>query len=143
MISVNGEGKVLIMRYLRLIIFILTIGMAPTLVSAYGLISESESTMAFSAMMSAGNTAAKVKQITKVPSVGVLSLNVPHLFGGTSFAEYQISASKNAGGIKRLRSALSANPVTRSALEQHGIPINLIAGVRVSSNGSLRVYVLH
>jgi hypothetical protein len=98
--------------------------------------------MAFSAMQNAGRTADKVRTIKKVPSVGILSLRVPIMFGGTSYPEYQIFASRNAAGISKLRKALAANPVTRNALAKSGVPIGIVAGVRVSSNGSLRLYVL-
>jgi hypothetical protein len=131
------------MHFLRLIMLMLAIGIAPVAALAYGLISPSEDYLAESAIMSAGSAAAKVKQIKRVPSVGVLSLNVPYFRGGTSFSEYRVSASKNAAGINRLQSALYRNPVTRKALVERGIPINQIVGVRISSNGSLRVYVLY
>ena len=52
------------------------------------------------------------------------------------------SRHRNAAGISKLRKALAANPVTRNALAKRGIPIGIVAGVRVSSNGSLRLYVL-
>jgi hypothetical protein len=57
-------------------------------------------------------------------------------------SEYRISAEKNAAGITRLRAALKANPVTRKALAARGISINRVVGVRISSNGSLLLYLL-
>ncbi|MCX7347922.1 MAG: hypothetical protein NTU78_19775 [Alphaproteobacteria bacterium] len=130
------------MRFIQLALIVIGLAIAPLQAQAWGLISPSESTMAFSAMQNAGRTADKVRTIKKVPSVGILSLRVPIMFGGTSYPEYQIFASRNAAGISKLRRALSANPVTRQALAKRGIPVGIIAGVRVSSNGSLRIYVL-
>jgi hypothetical protein len=130
------------MRVLRLVLLVLAVGFAPLQAQAWGLISPSESSMAFSAMQNAGRTADKVRSIKKVPSVGVLSLEVPMLYGDTSFAEYQVFAQRNSAGINKLRRALSANPATRQALAKRGIPVGIVAGVRVSSNGSLRIYVL-
>lgn len=130
------------MRILRITLILLALGMLPMQAQAWGLISNSESTMALTSMQNAGRTADKVRGLKKVPSVGVLSLNVPMFFGDTSFADYQVFAQSNAAGIAKLRRALSANPVTRNALAKRGIPIGLVAGVRVSSNGSLRIYIL-
>jgi hypothetical protein len=100
-----------------------------------------------SAIMSAGSRAAAVKRLKVVPSVGVINLNVRTSIlrdsgGGPDYFEIRTSASKNAAGIRKLRAALSANPVTRRALERRGIDIGRIVGVRIGSNGSLRVYVL-
>jgi hypothetical protein len=130
------------MRFLQLALIVLGLAFAPLQAQAWGLISSTESYIAFSAMQNAGRTADKVRTIKKVPSVGILSLRVPMMFDGPSYPQYATFASRNAAGISKLRSALAANPVTRNALAKHGVPIGIVAGVRVSSNGSLRLYVL-
>ena len=98
------------------------------------------------AIMSSGSRAAAISRLKKVPSVGVVNLNiryVPLLRSDVpDVQEYRISAGKNLGGIKRLRAALAANPATRNALANHGIAIGRIVGVDIYSNGSIRVYIL-
>jgi hypothetical protein len=98
------------------------------------------------AILSAGSRAAAVKRLRTVPSVGVVNLNlrtVPRFRSNeTDVAEYRISAGKNFSGIKRLRAALAANPVTLRALGSRDISIGRVVGVDISSNGSLRLYVL-
>lgn len=98
-------------------------------------------------MMSAGSRAAAVRRLKSVPSVGVVNLAVrPSILrddsGSPDYFEIRSSANRNAAGIRKLRAALSANPVTRRALEARGISINRIVGVKIGSNGALRVYVL-
>ncbi len=98
-------------------------------------------------IMSAGSRAAAVRQLKNVPSVGVVNLAVrPSILrdDGSSpdYFEIRSSANRNAAGIRKLRAALSANPVTRRALERRGVAIGRVVGVRIGSNGSLRVYVL-
>lgn len=100
--------------------------------------------LASSAIMNAGTRAAKVRAIKKVPSVGVVRLDVnPELGWGDlpTPAEFRIMVSKNAGGVAKLRQALSANPATRAALAKRGISTGQVAGAVVSSNGSLRLYI--
>lgn len=98
------------------------------------------------AIMSAGSRAAAISRLKAVPSVGVVNLKirrVPTLRSNVpDVAEYKISAGKNFSGIKRLRNALATNPVTRRALASRGISIGKVVGVDVSSNGSLRLYIL-
>ena len=98
------------------------------------------------AIMSAGSRAAVISRLKAVPSVGVVNLNIRWMPTIRSdmpdVAEYRISAGKNFNGIKRLRNALAANPVTRRALASRGISIGKVVGVDVSSNGSLRLYIL-
>ena len=98
------------------------------------------------AIMSAGSRAAAISRLKAVPSVGVVNLNIRWVPTFRSdmpdVAEYRISAGKNSSGIKRLRNALAANPVTRRALASRGISIGKVVGVDISSNGSLRLYVL-
>lgn len=98
------------------------------------------------AIMSAGSKAAAVSRLKSVPSVGVVNLsfrNVPRFrTNAPDVSEFKVSASKNFSGIKRLRNALASNPVTRRALGSRGISIGRVVGVDISSNGSLRLYVL-
>lgn len=98
------------------------------------------------AIMSAGSRAGTVSRLKAVPSVGVINLNIRRAPRFNSdvpdIAEFRVSASKNFSGIKRLRNALAANPVTRRALGSRGISIGRVVGVDISSNGSLRLYVL-
>jgi hypothetical protein len=98
------------------------------------------------AIISAGSRAGAVTRLKAVPSVGLINLNIRRVprFGSDvpDIAEFRVSASKNFSGIKRLRNALASNPVTRRALAIRGISIGRVVGVDISSNGSLRLYVL-
>jgi hypothetical protein len=98
------------------------------------------------AIMSAGSRAGAIASLKAVPSVGVVNLKIRRVPTFRSdmpdVAEYRNSAGKNISGIKRLRNALAANPVTRRALESRGIAIGRVVGVDISSNGSLRLYIL-
>ena len=110
-------------------------------------VSDSDVSAAQSAIMSSGSRAAAVSRIGRVPSVGVVRLNVRGVprFRNDSVpdvAEFRILAGKYASGIGKLRRALKANAVTRKALASHGISIGRVVGVKISSNGSLRVYLL-
>jgi hypothetical protein len=95
-----------------------------------------------------GSTAAKVSKIRSVPAVGVVNLRFaakPRLFADSDFDtidDYRLTVERNYTGVKRLRAALRANPATRRALADAGISISRIVAADVSSNGSLRVYVL-
>jgi hypothetical protein len=98
------------------------------------------------AIMSAGSRAGAVSRLKAVPSVGVINLNIRRAPRFNSdvpdITEFRVSAGKNFSGIKRLRNALASNPVTRHALGSRGISIGRVVGVDISSNGSLRLYVL-
>ena len=98
------------------------------------------------AIMSASSRAAAISRLKAVPSVGVVNLNIRRVPMFRSdmpdVAEYRISADKIFSGIKRLRNALASNPVTRRALAIRGISMGRVVGVDISSNGSLRLYVL-
>jgi hypothetical protein len=100
--------------------------------------------MANSAIINAGSRAAKVKAIKKVPSVGVVRLDVNSMSPFSNLpdpAEYRIMVSKNAAGVNKLRQALRANPATRAALARRGIDASQVGGAMISSNGSLRLYI--
>lgn len=99
-------------------------------------------------IMAAESRAPEVRRLRQVPSVGVVRLDtrpVRHLFhddGLPDPREYRVAASRHAAGIRKLRTALAANPVTRRALERRGIPLDRVVGVRIASDGSLRLYLL-
>lgn len=108
-------------------------------------VGEIDARPAMSAIMNAGKRADQVKSITRVPSVGVVRLDmrmVP-LPGSDvpSWPEYKIMVQKFSGGVNKLRRALMANPVTRAALAKNGVEAWQVAGVQISSNGSLRLYI--
>jgi hypothetical protein len=100
---------------------------------------------ASSAIMNAGTRAGRVSSIKKVPSVGVVRLDVGPTISRWSDnpdpAEYRIMVSRNQAGVNKLRRALSANPATRQALARHGVSPGQVAGAQISSNGSLRLYI--
>ena len=119
----------------------------PAFAGSFALSASPGASDAVPVIMSAGSRAAAVKRLKNVPSVGVVKLATrPSMLrddnSGPDYFEIRISASKNAAGIRKLRAALAANPVTRRALERRGVDIGRIVGVRIGSNGSLRVYVL-
>lgn len=103
--------------------------------------------MAQSAIMSAGTRAAQVARIVSVPSLGVVHLDsrtVPRLSDDSipDVSEFRIMVQKNHDGIRKLRTALAGNPATRHALEERGISVSRVVGAQISSNGSLRLYLL-
>jgi hypothetical protein len=97
-------------------------------------------------IISAGSRASAVSRLKSVPSLGVVNLafrTVPRFRTELpDVSEYRISAEKNYRGVNKLRAALRANPVTRNALANRGISVNRVVGVDISSNGSLRLYIL-
>ena len=107
---------------------------------------EDDVTAAQSAIMSAGSRAAIVRRLRAVPSVGVVDLRFRAHSRFKSelpdHAEFRISAEKNWAGVQRLRAALAANPVTRAAMQRHHVNINRVVGVMISSNGSLRFFIV-
>jgi hypothetical protein len=100
------------------------------------------------AITGARRVAPRIARITRVPSVGVVNLNLAteqfnrdeRVFMVAS--DFRGLAARNAAGVSRMRRALMANSATRSALVDRGIEIRHVVGVRVSSNGSLRLFVL-
>lgn len=107
-------------------------------------VSEIDARMAMSAIMNAGTRADQVKSITKVPSVGVIRLDlrlVPLGSDVPTWMEYKIMVQKFSGGVNKLRRALMANPVTSAALARNGVEAWQVAGVQISSKGSLRLYI--
>ena len=107
-------------------------------------VSQLDAQMSMSAIMEAGHRADRVKSIKKVPSVGVIRLDMGPIISNSNIpdrAEYRIMVSRNAAGVNKLRRALAANPVTRAALAKRGISPSQVAGAQISSNGSLRLYI--
>ncbi len=137
------------MKTLKPMLLALTLGagMALPVITApqaQAQVSEIDGRMAMSAIMNAGKRADQVKSISNVPSVGVVRLDfslVPRMGSDIpTWPEYKIMVQKFSGGVNKLRRALMANPVTRAALAKHGVADWQVAGVQISSNGSLRLY---
>lgn len=138
------------MKTLKPLLFALLLGagMASPVITvpqASAQVSEIDGRMAMSAIMNAGRRADEVKSITKVPSVGVIRLDIRlvPLAGSDvpTWMEYKIMVQKFSGGVNKLRRALMANPVTRAALAKNHVEAWQVAGVQISSNGSLRLYI--
>jgi hypothetical protein len=137
------------MHHLKAMAFALIIGgslLAPPLApKALAQISQIDVQPAFSAILNAGTRADRVKSIKKVPSVGVVRLDMPvvPLMGSDvpSWQEYKILVQRNYAGVSKLRKALMANPATRAALAKYRIDPAQIAGAQISSRGSLRLYI--
>ena len=100
---------------------------------------------AISDILGAGFTAAQVRHLRQVPSVGVFDVKFGvasrRRFGGDQRARLEIFAEKNTVGVNQLRRALAANPVTRRTMAQHGVNVNRVLGVSVGGTGSLRFFV--
>lgn len=133
---------------LMLLALVLGAGVAMPVVTAsqaQAQVSESDARPAMSAIMNAGKRADQVKSITNVPSVGVvrLDMRMAPMMGSDipTWPEYKIMVQKFSGGVKKLQLALMANPVTRAALAKHGVADWQVAGVQISSKGSLRLYI--
>ncbi len=98
------------------------------------------------AILSAGSRAAAISRLKSVPSVGVVNVNIRYVSrfrdDAHDVAAFKVSAGKNFSGIRRLRAALAANLATRRALSVRGISVNRVVGVDISSNGSIRLYIL-
>jgi hypothetical protein len=109
-------------------------------------------------VMRSGSTAAKVRKLKSVPSVGVTNVRArggiyftprfrdnrryTNVFDDDPFFDRfdnRLLISRNSAGVKRLQVALRSNPVTRRALRR--VNINRVIGADVYSDGSIRVYV--
>jgi hypothetical protein len=108
-------------------------------------VGQSDVQPAIASIMNAGTRADRVKSIKKVPSVGVIRLDMPMvpLMGADvpSWQEFKILVQRNYAGVSKMRKALMANPATRAALEKYRIDPSQIAGAQISSRGSLRLYI--
>jgi hypothetical protein len=135
------------MKSLRVWLTVLAIGAAPLALAPASMaqVWGPDVQMSSAAIVNAGTRASRVSGIKKVPSVGVVRLDVgPVISGGSSVpspSEFRIMVSRNQAGVNKLRRALNANPVTRAALAQRGIRVSQVAGAQISSNGSLRLYI--
>ena len=100
---------------------------------------------AMSSIQMAGKRAAQVPGIKKVPSVGVIRLDVPTIpmFNGDvpDWQEFKIMTQRNAAGVSKLQAALAANPVTAAALARVHVQPWQVAGVQIGSKGALRLYI--
>lgn len=100
---------------------------------------------AMSSIQQAGKRANQVPGITKVPSVGVIRLDVPTIpmFNGDvpDWQEFKIMTQRNAAGVAKLQKNLAANPVTAAALAKNRVSPWQVAGVQIGSNGALRLYI--
>jgi len=100
---------------------------------------------ATSSIMMAGKRAGQVPGIKKVPSVGVIRLDIPTvpMYRGDipDWQDFKIMTQKNAAGVAKLQKALAANPVTRAALAKNHVQPWQVAGAQIGSNGSLRLYI--
>lgn len=100
---------------------------------------------AISSIQMAGKRAAQVPGIKKVPSVGVIRLDVPTIpmFNGDvpDWQEFKIMTQRNAAGVAKLQRNLAANPVTAKALAKNHVSPSQVAGVQIGSNGALRLYI--
>lgn len=135
------------MKTLRTLLIAATLATTPFVAApvAVAQVSAIDYHMATSAIMGAGNRAAKVKAIKRVPSVGIIRLDFYSFPRFSSDlpdpAEFRILARQNAAGVARLQKALQANPATRAALAKHHVDARQVAGAQISSNGSLRLYI--
>lgn len=119
---------------------------AALVTAAAAQVSSQEATMATTAIISAGQRAATVARIDRVPAVGAVRLK-PQIMrlneeDEGDFTNFAAEASRHHAGIARLRAALARNPATARALARHHIDISDVVGVMVSSDGSLRLYLL-
>ena len=100
---------------------------------------------AISSIQMAGKRANQVPGIKKVPSIGVIRLDIPTIpmFNGDvpDWQEFKIMTQRNAAGVAKLQRALSANPVTAAAMAKAHIKPYQVAGVQIATSGSLRFYI--
>ncbi|MCA3562630.1 MAG: hypothetical protein IOC82_16570 [Aestuariivirga sp.] len=100
---------------------------------------------ATSAIQMAGKRANQIPGIKKVPSVGVIRLDVPTvpMLSGDipDWQEFRIMTQRNAAGVAKLQKNLAANPVTAAALAKNRVKPSQVAGAQIGSNGSLRLYI--
>lgn len=100
---------------------------------------------AISSIQQAGKRANQIPGIKKVPSVGVIRLDVPTIpmFNGDvpDWQEFKIMTQRNAAGVAKLQRNLAANPVTAAALAKNHVQPWQVAGVQIGSNGALRLYI--
>ncbi|PZF78314.1 hypothetical protein DK847_00350 [Aestuariivirga litoralis] len=100
---------------------------------------------AISSIQMAGKRASQVPGIKKVPSVGVIRLDIPTvpMYRGDipDWQDFKIMTQRNAAGVAKLQRNLAANPVTAAALAKVRVKPSQVAGVQIGSNGALRLYI--
>jgi hypothetical protein len=110
--------------------------------TAYAQLDSASYIEATSAVMDAGLAAPEIRHLHNVPSVGVISLaDGFRTRSGQYTNDVEMIASQNGYWVSRLRHALTANPVTRRAMDEHGVNVNRVDGVSIGSTGSLRFFV--
>lgn len=129
----------MVSRFAKLAVVILALGATTPAIAQ---IDASNNFEAYSAVLGAGKNAALVRQLRHVPSVGVITVRGSgnSFFGGEDGSDILTIADNNGAAVDALRHALSANPVTRTALSANGVNIGTVIGVQVGSSGSLRVF---
>ena len=113
--------------------------------AAYAQLDSVEINEATSAILDAGPTATQIGRLHHVPSVGVIDLAggfvSPFSHRGEQISTLEILAERNSNGVNKLRHALSANPVTRRTMADHGVDAKHVIGVSIGGTGSLRFFV--
>lgn len=120
--------------------------LAPVAVTtAVAQVTNIDSQWAISSIQMAGKRADQIPGIKKVPSVGVIRLDIPTIpmFNGDvpDWQEFKIMTQRNAAGVAKLQRNLAANPVTAAALAKNHVQPWQVAGVQIGSSGSLRLYI--
>ena len=120
-------------------------GLSATALPAVAQVTNIDVQWAISSIQMAGKRANQVPGIKKVPSVGVIRLDIPTIpmFNGDvpDWQEFKIMTQRNAAGVAKLQKALAANPVTAAALARSRVKPWQVAGVQIGSNGALRLYI--
>jgi len=138
------------MKTLKAVTLALVLGTAAvaapvSMPSAQAQVTNIDVQMAISSIMSAGKRAAQVPGLKKVPSVGIIRLDVPTIpmYNGDvpDWQEFKIMVQRNAAGVAKLQQNLAANPVTAAALAKNHVNPWQVAGVQIGSNGALRLYI--
>ena len=110
--------------------------------AAYAQLDSASHIEATSAVLDAGLAAPEIRQLRNVPSVGVISLaDGFRTRTGEYTNDVEMMAQQNGYWVSRLRHALTANPVTRRVMAEHGVNVNRVDGVSIGSSGSLRFFV--
>ena len=110
--------------------------------AAHAELDSASHTEATSAVMDAGLAASEIRQLRNVPSVGVISLaDGFRTRMGNYTNDVEMIAQQNGRWVNSLRHALTANPVTRRVMAEHGVDVNRVDGVSIGSTGSLRFFV--
>jgi hypothetical protein len=137
-----AKSETAMLKTIRITLMAVTLSTVALSPVSLAQVTQSDRFAADSAITFAKRDAGKVAKLRQVPSVGSVYLPNRISTSGEDYIQWKLSAGKHASGIAKLQRALNANPVTRAALTKHGVPLNRIVGVKISSNGSLRIYLL-